>query len=100
MHGDYNKAWLWEVEITPTILKNIIKSRKDYNGEDILLISCNTGNTTKTENCFAQLLADELGVLVKAPSRFGLIKQNGDYYSGQRNGKREGDFIIFMPRKE
>lgn len=100
LHGDYNKAWLWEVEITPTILKNIIKSRKDYNGEDILLISCNTGNTTKTENCFAQLLADELGVLVKAPSRFGLIKQNGDYYSGQRNGKREGDFIIFMPRKE
>lgn len=45
----------------------IISGRKEFKGQDIRLLSCSTGAVDKHGNCFAQQLANELGVCVKAP---------------------------------
>ena len=99
LHGSDTKAWIWEIEITPSILANIIKSRSDYKNQDIFLFSCNTGNTTNTGNCFAQLLANELKVNVIAPTEYGVIWSSGRYYSGNENNIPSGEFKKFFSRE-
>ena len=87
-------------EIDERTLANIIRSRKDYNNEEIILISCNTGNSDNVKVCFAQKLANELGVKVHAPTRYGAISYNGVYYSSDITGRtKQGKFAIFEPTK-
>ena len=101
LHGTPYSTYLYEHKIDEKILANIIRSRKDYNGEIIVLISCNTGNTENTKTCFAQKLANELGVAVYAPTRFGAILSNGKYYSSDVTGLvKEGIFKKFIPKKK
>lgn len=45
LHGTLYSTYLYEYKINEKILANIIRSRKDYNNEVIVLISCNIGNT-------------------------------------------------------
>lgn len=100
MHGTNNSVMLYDQEADAKILANIIRSRSDYNGEEIVLISCNTGNTDAGENCFAQQLANELGVRVHAPTRYGAVNSKGEYYSSDKSGiKRDGEFKPFEPRR-
>lgn len=78
-------------------LASIIRNRKDYiKGTNVRLLSCSTGNTDNTGNCFAQLLADELGVQVEAPTDILFVFPNGSYHVGVR---ADGIMKIFYPRK-
>lgn len=101
MHGTNKSVMLYDQAADAKILANIIRKRSDYNGEEIVLISCNTGNTDAGENCFAQQLANELGVRVHAPTRYGAVNSKGEYYSSDKSGlKRDGEFKPFEPRRE
>ncbi len=101
MHGTNKSVMLYDQEADAKVLANVIRSRSDYNGEEIVLISCNTGNTDAGENCFAQQLANELGVRVHAPTRYGAVNSKGEYYSSDESGlKRDGEFKPFEPRRE
>ena len=101
MHGTSKSVMLYDQAADAKILANIIRKRSDYNGEEIVLISCNTGNTDAGENCFAQQLANELGVRVHAPTRYGAVNSKGEYYSSDESGlKRDGEFKPFEPRSE
>lgn len=78
-------------------LANIIRNREDYTiGKKIRLISCKTGNTDNTGDCFAQLLANELGVVVEAPNKTIFVNEDGSYFIGRSN---EGKMVKFYPRK-
>lgn len=100
LHGTPNETYIYDKKIDARTLANIIKSRKDYNNEEIILISCNTGNTEHTKNCFAQKFANEMGVTVHAPTKYGIINMFGKYYSGTLKGKRDGEFKPFEPQKK
>ena len=88
-------------------LSEILKGREDYQqfideckqkGEDpiVRLLSCNTGDTTNTGNCFAQLLANELKILIKAPTDTLYTESNGEYRVGKND---DGIIKPFWPRK-
>jgi hypothetical protein len=62
----------------------------------VRLLSCNTGDTTNTGNCFAQLLANELGVRVEAPNKKIFVYNNGNFIVGKNNN---GEMKLFYPRK-
>ena len=80
-------------------LSCILKGREDYKAfvadcksrnvkPTVRLLSCNTGNTTNTGNCFAQLLANELGHNVTAPTDLLYTESNGKIKVGLLgNGK-------------
>lgn len=88
-------------------LSTIMKGRNDYNkfiseceknGVEpvVRLLSCSTGDTTNTGNCFAQLFANELGVKVKAPTDILYVNSNGSFQIGDcADGRMES----FYPRK-
>ncbi|HAJ96868.1 MAG TPA: hypothetical protein DCO72_03940 [Ruminococcus sp.] len=98
LHGNPNSTFLYGKKVDARTLANIIRSRKDYNGTDeIVLISCNTGNEENTRKCFAQKLADELDVTVHAPTKYGAIGAFGHYYSSTEKGVRDGEFKPFKP---
>ena len=100
MHGTDDSVEIFGHKIDERTLANIIRSRNDYNPDnEIVLISCNTGSTERTENCFAQRLANELGQTVRAPQKLGIISISGDYYSGDKSFRKDGDFIPFTPKK-
>ena len=102
LHGNPYAAFLYEQKIDARTLANIIQSREDYNGTDeIVLISCNTGNEENTKKCFAQKFANELNVPVHAPTKYGAINIFGKYFSSNALGtKRIGEFKKFIPEKK
>ena len=102
LHGNPYSAFLYGQKIDARTLANIIRSRKDYNGiDDIVLISCNTGNEENVKKCFAQKLADELNTTVYAPTRYGAINIFGKYYSSNISGtKHIGEFKEFTPNRK
>ena len=59
------------------MVKEILENRDDYNGQTIRLISCSTGVADEDGNCFAQRLADVMGVEVIAPNGLLNIHPNG-----------------------
>ena len=98
LHGNANETYIYGHKIDAKILANIIKSRKDYNGKDeIVLISCNTGNQSINKNCFAQQLANILNKTVHAPTKYGAISIFGTYYSSNSKGIKDGEFKPFNP---
>lgn len=89
------------------ILSCILKGRSDYKAfkadcekrgvkPTVRLLSCNTGNTTNTGNCFAQLLANELGHCVTAPTETLYTNPNGKCKIGRNN---TGKMKTFYSRK-
>lgn len=96
-HGADTFVDFFDEPIDAYTLANIIRNRKDYvKGTKIRLISCSTGNTENTGNCFAQLLANELGVTVKAPTDKIYVELDGTYYIGKY---RDGYMKLFYSRK-
>lgn len=88
-------------------LSCILKGRSDYKAfvadcqqrgvtPTVRLLSCNTGNTTNTGDCFAQLLANELGHNVTAPTETLYVNPNGSYKIGRNN---TGTMKPFFSRK-
>lgn len=88
-------------------LATILRGRDDYKSfiddckkrgvdPDIRLLACSTGDTTNTGNCFAQLLANELGIRVKAPTDILFAYPNGSFSIGIFN---DGEMRPFFGRK-
>ncbi len=97
LHGTPTYAEFFGEPIDAYTLSYVIRNRSDYNpGTNVRLLSCSTGDTSGTGNCFAQILANELCVQVKAPTDILYVLPDGNYYIGA-SGK--GEFRTFYPRK-
>ena len=81
--------------MSPSLLAKFIRHHPDYRpGENIRLLSCSTGKPLGTEYCFAEELANILGVNVMAPSDTLYIRPDGSYYIGLNN---DGEMIVYKP---
>ncbi len=97
LHGSPTSAEFFGEEIDAYTLASIIRNRKDYApGTKVRLLSCSTGNTDETGDCFAQLLANELNVEVEAPTKDILVYPDGSFDIGEKN---DGETRIFYSRK-
>jgi len=98
LHGSDKSAEFFGKPIDAYTLAKIIKSRKDYKvGTPVRLLSCDTGNTGETGNCFAQLLANELHTTVYAPTDVLVVYPNGDFSVGWRGN---GEIKPFLWRED
>ena len=68
-------------------------------GTPVKLISCSTGDATGSSPCFAQRLADELGVTVTAPTDTVWVFSDGSMTIGKDKNDNTGIFKAFYPRK-
>lgn len=83
LHGNITSAEFFGKPINASDLAKIIKSRDDYKiGTPIRLFSCNTGNISETGDCFAQLLANEMRVKIKAPEDLIYVNPDGSFFIG------------------
>ena len=100
MHGTPETALFFGEKIDSHTLAQIIKQRSDYNGEPIRLLSCKTGAQTERE-CFAQRLANELNVDVKAPNNtlwaFPVINGESKITIGSTKYDDSGELVTFHP---
>ncbi len=101
MHGDWNGVAFSKKEKANMIARDlamIIRRNPDYNGEEkIRLLSCFTGKTPDDgDYCFAEYLANALGVDVLAPNKKLYINPDGSYYVGRHD---EGTMIPFKPNQ-
>lgn len=97
LHGRDTSIEFFGENIDAYTLAQIIRQRKDYvKGTPIRLLSCNTGNVTNTGDCVAQIVANELGVIVTAPTDVLYAHPDGTITIGKRN---EGEMKKFYPRK-
>lgn len=100
LHGTSTSAEFFGEPIDAYLLASIIRNRKDYApGKPVRLLSCNTGNTSETGNCFAQLLANELNAHVIAPNDTLWVKDNGELVIGPTEFINSGDFAPFYSRR-
>lgn len=67
MHGSPQIALPYLEKADARLMSDILKSRDDYQGGAVRLLSCYTGCADEQGECFAQRLADELGATVTAP---------------------------------
>ena len=80
-----------EMKLSARDVANIIRHNKDYNGQKVRLLSCNTGST---DDGFAQQLANALGVEVEAPTDVLYVYSNGTYKIGLDGS---GEMKTFKP---
>lgn len=80
--------------VSPRLLVQIIRHRNDYHGEDIRLLSCSTGKKIDNEYCFAEELANALGVNVEAPNDLLYLNSKGISKIGFLN---QGQMVIYTP---
>ena len=57
-----------DTNMSPRLLASIIRHSDGWNGQKIRLLSCSTGKQEGANYCFAEELANALGVEVKAPN--------------------------------
>lgn len=81
---------------SPRLLANVIRHIKDYNGENIRLLSCSTGKIVDGNYCFAEELSNALGVCVEAPSDVLYIRSNGTFSVGE---EETGKMITYKPNQ-
>ena len=97
LHGTPKNVEFFGEPIDAKTLAKIIRNRKDYSKESkVRLLSCSTGKITDTANCFAQQLANALGVEIEAPTDDIFVYPNGDFIIGKKNN---GEMKIFYPRE-
>ena len=101
IHGRETSVDFYGTPIDAYTLAKIILRRKDYKrGTPVRLLSCNTGNTTNTGNCFAQLLANELDAIVEAPTGMLYVYVNADGVAEISVGhKNTGEMKKYYSRK-
>ncbi|MDO5564109.1 MAG: DUF4417 domain-containing protein [Eubacteriales bacterium] len=88
------KGW---ADISHRTISKYLKSKKDYKGEAIRLISYSTG---KINNGVAQNLANKLNVTVKAPNDIIWIKPSGKIVIGKNSFSNTGHWRIYKPVKK
>lgn len=85
-----------EANMSPRLLASIIRHSDGWNGQKIRLLSCSTGQQEGDDYCFAEELANALGVEVKAPNDILFIRPNGRMSIGFLG---EGKMIPFFPNQ-
>lgn len=85
-----------EANMSPRLLASIIRHSDGWNGQKIRLLSCSTGKQEGDDYCFAEELANALGVEVKAPNDLLYIYPSGRISVGP-TGK--GKIISFLPNQ-
>lgn len=85
-----------ETNISPRILASVIRHSDGWNGQKIRLLSCSTGKQSGDAYCFAEELANALGVEVKAPNDTLYIYKSGRMHVGNQGA---GKFVSFMPNQ-
>lgn len=85
-----------KANMSPRLLANIIRHREDYHGENIRLLSCSTGLIEGDRYCFAEELANALGVIVEAPNMKVYTYPNGTIKVGWLG---EGKMIAYSPNE-
>ena len=74
----------------------MIRHSEGWSGQKIRLLSCSTGAANGDDYCFAEELANALGVAVKAPNDALYITRNGSMYVGLN---RNGRFVDYYPNQ-
>ena len=85
-----------EANMSPRLLAQIVLRSKGYHGQDIRLLSCSTGASVDGAYCFAEELANALGVTVWAPNDLLMVNKNGIFYIGLDGS---GQMIAFRPNE-
>lgn len=85
-----------EANMSPRLLASIIRHSDGWNGQKIRLLSCSTGQQEGDDYCFAEELANALGVEVKAPNDVLYISPAGKLQVGARD---EGRFAKYTPNQ-
>lgn len=98
MHGSPSAVGFGtaETNMSPRLLASIIRHSDGWNGQKIRLLSCSTGKQEGENYCFAEELANALGVEVKAPNDLLYIYPSGRIAVGP-TGK--GKIISFLPNQ-
>lgn len=103
MHGTPETTLFFGERIDSHTLAQIIKQRGDYHGEPIRLLSCKTGVENQNKgDCFAQRLANELNVDVKAPDNtlwaHAVINGASKITIGSTKYDNSGKLVTFHPK--
>ena len=85
-----------KANMSPRLLAAIIKHNKNYHGENIRLLSCSTGVQVNGDYCFAEELANALGVVVEAPNAVLYIDNDGKTRIGELG---DGSMIQYKPNE-
>ena len=85
-----------EANMSPRLLAAVIRHSEGYNGENIRLLSCYTGLRVDDAYCFAEELANALGVTVEAPDMKVYTAPNGEIRVGLFG---EGHMISYEPNE-
>jgi len=100
LHGD-SKGFSYrdkngvDTNCTAREMAEMIKSNPNYKGGPIRLISCETG---AEEFGAAQMLANQLGVEVMAPSHTVWVMPDGEIRVGRKYNTNDGVWKIFKPK--
>ena len=101
LHGAPTSAEFFGEPIDAYTLAKIIRNRDDYiPGTPIRLLSCSTGNTDTTGNCFAQILANTLKVDVEAPTETFYAKDDGTFDIFNSFTGKKGEMKPFWYRED
>lgn len=98
MHGSPRSVFFRsnENKMSARTLATVIRHSKGYAGQNIRLLSCNTGKVIGDAYCFAEELANALGVIVTAPNKTLYIFSDGKLRVG-RSG--DGVFVQYRPNQ-
>lgn len=84
------------MNMSARMLASVIRHSIGWNGQKIRLLSCSTGKQTGDNYCFAEELANALGVEVKAPNDLLYIYPSGRLKVGALG---EGHMLSFLPNQ-
>lgn len=98
MHGSQTAVGFGtkELNMSPRLLAAVIRHSKGWNGQKVRLLSCRTGARMENDYCFAEELANALGVEVKAPDDVLFISGAGVLKVGTHG---EGNILPFTPNQ-
>lgn len=98
MHGSQTAVGFGtkELNMSPRLLAAVIRHSKGWNGQKVRLLSCSTGARMENNYCFAEELANALGVEVKAPDDVLFISGAGVLKVGTHG---EGNILPFTPNQ-
>lgn len=85
-----------ETNMSPRLLASVIRHMDGWNGQKIRLLSCSTGKQIGEGYCFAEELANALGVEIRAPNDTLFITKAGGIYVGAH---KEGKMVTFYPNQ-
>ena len=98
MHGSPSAVGFGtaETNMSPRLLASIIRHSDGWNGQKIRLLSCSTGKQEGENYCFAEELANALGVEVKAPNGILFVAPDGRIRVGETGS---GQMVAFVPNQ-